>query len=84
MKKVYISSFKRNGDKLVSAIGLLDEEAKVLYLPGYKKEKDLTYIREVAIEHLVKTDNGYKADTWDGEYVNTYYVRELTEKGETK
>ena len=81
MKKVHISLFSKKGDQLVSAIGLIDTESKVMFIPKVSK-KGASYIDIVQFDEIhgnIVTQYVYTED--DKCYVNNYYVHDLIEKG---
>lgn len=81
MKKVHISLFSKKGEQLISAIGLIDTEAKVMFIPKVSK-KGTNYIDVVNYDEMhgnIVSQYGYTED--DRTFVNNYYVNELIEKG---
>lgn len=81
MKKVHISLFKK-GEQVLSVVGLLDTEQKVLLVPKTSK-KGTNYIDVVKYDEIhgdIVSEYGYTED--DRQYVNNYYVHELVEKAD--
>lgn len=81
MKKVLINLFSKKGDLLIDAVGYVDTEAKVLYIPGISK-KGRPYIADVKIDYIkgnAAVQTVYTED--DRQFTNIYYIYELTEKG---
>lgn len=79
MEKVYITKVLKGKDSQ-HAIGMIDTEAKKLYVP-YISKKGTPVIDVVDIDYLTKLDDGYRCEVIviidDRHYMNVYFANTL-------
>ena len=79
MEKVYITKVLK-GQNPLHAIGMIDTEAKKLYVP-YVSKKGTPVIDIVDIDYLTKVDDGYRCEVItivdDRHYMNVYFANTL-------
>ena len=85
MEKVFISKVLKGKDPQ-NAVGMIDTEAKKLYVPFVSK-KGTPMIDIIDVDYLSKTENGYRCevvriDENDRHFINVYFANKFTKKGE--
>ena len=79
MEKVYITKVLK-GKNPINAIGMIDTDAKKLYVP-YVSKKGTPVIDVVDVDYLTSVDGGYRCEVIvivdDRHYMNVYYANTL-------